>query len=138
MELTEMQALASKLLEIKEAKRNLREMETLTEEELFKALDQEKAQVVVFPDNDGVIREASIKRTGRLDPTIVSKVYDLLPESVVDSNRKLVETKEVVTTKTEVDAVRARQLEKMGGAVAEVIQEARAIQRRNISFKEAK
>lgn len=132
-----MQALASKLLEIKEAKRNLREMETLTEEELFKALDQEKAEVVVFPDTDGVIREARIKRTGRLDPTIVSKVYNLLDEYVVDSNdRKLV--KEVVTTKTEVDAVRARQLEKMGGAVAEVIQEARAIQRRNISFKEAK
>lgn len=138
MELNDTQALASKLLEIREAKSNLREIETLTEEELFRALDQEKAEVVMFPDKDGVLQEAFIKRSGRLDVSIVSKVYDLLDESIVDSDRKLVETKEVTTTKTEVDAVRARQLEKMGGAVAEVIQEARAIQRRNISFKEAK
>lgn len=138
MKLNDMQAKARRLWEIKEEKKKLSRDEAITEDELFKILEHQGAEVVMFPDENGVLQEAFIKRSGRLDVSIVSKVYDLLDESIVDSDRKLVETKEVTTTKTEVDAVRARQLEKMGGAVAEVIQEARAIQRRNISFKEAK
>ncbi len=138
MKLNDMQSKARKLWEIKEEKKKLSREETITEQELFQMLAHDGAEVVMFPDGNGVLQEAFIKRSGRLDPTIISKVYELLDESIVDSDRKLVETKEVTTTKTEVDAVRARQLEKMGGAVAEVIQEARAIQRRNINFKESK
>ena len=138
MKLNDMQSKARKLWEIKEEKKKLSREETITEQELFPMLAHDGAEVVMFPDGNGVLQEAFIKRSGRLDPTIISKVYELLDESIVDSDRKLVETKEVTTTKTEVDAVRARQLEKMGGAVAEVIQEARAIQRRNINFKESK
>ena len=138
MKLNDMQSKARKLWEIKEEKKKLSREETITEQELFQMLAHDGAEVVMFPDGNGVLQEAFIKRSGRLAPTIISKVYELLDESIVDSDRKLVETKEVTTTKTEVDAVRARQLEKMGGAVAEVIQEARAIQRRNINFKESK
>ena len=138
MKLNDMQSKARKLWEIKEEKKKLSREETIPEQELFQMLAHDGAEVVMFPDGNGVLQEAFIKRSGRLDPTIISKVYELLDESIVDSDRKLVETKEVTTTKTEVDAVRARQLEKMGGAVAEVIQEARAIQRRNINFKESK
>ena len=138
MKLNDMQSKARKLWEIKEEKKKLSREETITEQELFQMLANDGAEVVMFPDGNGVLQEAFIKRSGRLDPTIISKVYELLDESIVDSDRKLVETKEVTTTKTEVDAVRSRQLEKMGGAVAEVIQEARAIQRRNINFKESK
>ena len=138
MKLNDMQSKARKLWEIKEEKKKLSREETITEQELFQMLAHDGAEVVMFPDGNGVLQEAFIKRSGRLDPTIISKVYELLDESIVDSDRNLVETKEVTTTKTEVDAVRARQLEKMGGAVAEVIQEARAIQRRNINFKESK
>ena len=138
MKLNDMQSKARKLWEIKEEKKKLSREETITEQELFQMLAHDGAEVVMFPDGNGVLQEAFIKRSGRLDPTIISKVYELLDESIVDSDRKLVETKEVTTTKTEVDAVRARQLEKMGGAVAEVIQDARAIQRRNINFKESK
>ena len=138
MKLNDMQSKARKLWEIKEEKKKLSREETITEQELIQMLAHDGAEVVMFPDGNGVLQVAFIKRSGRLDPTIISKVYELLDESIVDSDRKLVETKEVTTTKTEVDAVRARQLEKMGGAVAEVIQEARAIQRRNINFKESK
>jgi hypothetical protein len=106
--------------------------------ELLSDMESEGSSVVLFPDDDGVMQEGYIKSYGQLDPVIVSKVYDILDPAIADGDRKLVTTKEVVTTKTSVDGVRARQLEKLGGAVAEVIQKARAIQKKTITFKEAK
>lgn len=106
--------------------------------ELLAIMEDQNSSVVLFPDEHGVMQEATVKFYGGLDPVIVSKVYDIIDPSIADGDRKLVSTKEVVTKKTTVDGRRARQLEKLGGSVAEIIQKARNIQKRTISFKEAK
>jgi len=106
--------------------------------ELLAIMEDQNSSVVLFPDQHGVMQEATVKFYGGLDPVIVSKVYDIIDPSIADGDRKLVSTKEVVTKKTTVDGRRARQLEKLGGSVAEIIQKARNIQKRTISFKEAK
>jgi hypothetical protein len=106
--------------------------------ELLAVMEDQNSSVVLFPDQHGVMQEATVKFYGGLDPVIVSKVYDILDPSIADGDRKLVSTQEVVTKRTTVDGRRARQLEKLGGSVAEVIQKARNIQKRTISFKEAK
>jgi hypothetical protein len=129
---------ARKLHQLESDLKKITEERDQLRHELLAVMEDQNSSVVLFPDQHGVMQEATVKFYGGLDPVIVSKVYDILDPSIADGDRKLVSTKEVVTKKTTVDGVRARQLEKLGGSVAEVIQKARNIQKRTISFKEAK
>ncbi len=129
---------ARKLHQLESDLKKLTEKRDQLRHELLAVMEDQNSSVVLFPDQHGVMQEATVKFYGGLDPVIVSKVYDIVDPSIADGDRKLVSTKEVVTKKTTVDGVRARQLEKLGGSVAEVIQKARNIQKRTISFKEAK
>jgi hypothetical protein len=129
---------ARKLHQLESDLKKITEERDQLRHELLAVMENQNSSVVLFPDQHGVMQEATVKFYGGLDPVIVSKVYDFLDPSIADGDRKLVSTKEVVTKKTTVDGVRARQLEKLGGSVAEVIQKARNIQKRTISFKEAK
>jgi len=129
---------ARKLHKLESTLKKITEKRDRLRHELLAVMEDENSSVILFPDQDGVMQEATVKFYGGLDPVIVSKVYDIIDPSIADGDRKLVSTKEVVTKKTTVDGVRARQLEKLGGSVAEVIQKARNIQKKTISFKEAK
>lgn len=129
---------ARKLHQLESDLKKITEERDRLRHELLAVMEEQNSSVVLFPDQHGVMQEATVKFYGGLDPVIVSKVYDILDPSIADGDRKLVSTKEVVTQKTTVDGVRARQLEKLGGSVAEVIQKARNIQKKTISFKEAK
>lgn len=103
---------------------------------LMRMMDDEGASVVIAPNALGVVTEIQKKYRGSYDATEASKVYDVLPEHQVDAGRSLINTETKVVTK--VDAVRAKQLEKLGGTVAEIIQRARAIgQTPYITSKEA-
>jgi hypothetical protein len=129
--LTKEQELAAQLYELQQAKKKINQLQADVTEDLIVLMQEQEAGLVLFPDNDGVMRELRLTME-------VSKVYDLLPENQVDSlNRKLV-YKEVKETR-KVDAVRAKQLEKLGGEVGKVIRYAREIsQSPKLSIKEIK
>ena len=136
--LTKEQELAAQLYELQQTKKRVNQLQADVTEELIVLMREQEAAMVMFPDSDGVMRELRLTMSGALDAMEVSKVYDLLPENQVDSaNRKLVysEVKEV----RKVDAVRAKQLEKLGGEVGKVIRYAREIsQSPKLSIKEIK
>jgi hypothetical protein len=127
--LTKEQELAAQLYELQQAKKKINQLQADVTEDLIVLMQEQEAGLVLFPDNDGVMRELRLTMSG---------VYDLLPENQVDSlNRKLV-YKEVKETR-KVDAVRAKQLEKLGGEVGKVIRYAREIsQSPKLSIKEIK
>jgi hypothetical protein len=136
--LNKVQELAAQLYELQQAKKKINQLQADVNEDLIVLMREQEAAMVMFPDSDGVMRELRLTMSGALDAMEVSKVYDLLPENQVDSaNRKLVysEVKEV----RKVDAVRAKQLEKLGGEVGKVIRYAREIsQSPKLSIKEIK
>lgn len=136
--LSKEQELAAQLYELQQAKKRVNQLQADVTEDLIVLMREQEAAMVMFPDSDGVMRELRLTMSGALDAMEVSKVYDLLPENQVDSaNRKLVysEVKEV----RKVDAVRAKQLEKLGGEVGKVIRYAREIsQSPKLSIKEIK
>ncbi len=136
--LTKEQELAAQLYELQQTKKRVNQLQADVTEDLIVLMREQEAAMVMFPDSDGVMRELRLTMSGALDAMEVSKVYDLLPENQVDSaNRKLVysEVKEV----RKVDAVRAKQLEKLGGEVGKVIRYAREIsQSPKLSIKEIK
>ena len=138
MTLTKEQELAAQLYELQQTKKRVNQLQADVTEDLIVLMREQEAAMVMFPDSDGVMRELRLTMSGALDAMEVSKVYDLLPENQVDSaNRKLVysEVKEV----RKVDAVRAKQLEKLGGEVGKVIRYAREIsQSPKLSIKEIK
>lgn len=136
--LSKEQELAAQLYELQQTKKKVNQLQADVTEDLIVLMREQEAAMVMFPDSDGVMRELRLTMSGALDAMEVSKVYDLLPENQVDSaNRKLVysEVKEV----RKVDAVRAKQLEKLGGEVGKVIRYAREIsQSPKLSIKEIK
>tara|TARA_R100001530_G_C4297041_1_gene149511 strand:- start:620 stop:1033 length:414 start_codon:yes stop_codon:yes gene_type:complete len=136
--LSKEQGLAAELYEIKQAKKKLNQDDAERTEELIALMGKQEARMILFPDNDGVMRELRLTMSGALDATEIAKVYDLLPENQVDSvKRKLVYTEVKETRK--VDAVRAKQLEKLGGEVGKIIRYAREIsQSPKLSIKEIK
>lgn len=136
--LTKEQELAAQLYELQQTKRKVNQLQAEVTEDLIVLMREQEAGMVLFPDSDGVMRELRLTMSGALDAMEVAKVYDLLPENQVDSlNRKLIykEVKEI----RKVDAVRAKQLEKLGGEVGKVIRYAREIsQSPKLSIKEVK
>ena len=136
--LTKEQELAVELYELQQARRKVSKGITEVTEDLIALMEEQEAAMVMFPDKDGVMCELRLTMSGALDAMEVSKVYDLLPENQVDSaNRKLVYSEVKETRK--VDAVRAKQLEKLGGEVGKVIRYAREIsQSPKLSIKEIK
>jgi hypothetical protein len=136
--LTKEQELAAQLYELQQTKRKVNQLQAEVTEDLIVLMREQEAGMVLFPDSDGVMRELRLTMSGALDAMEVAKVYDLLPENQVDSlNRKLIykEVKEI----RKVDAVRAKQLEKLGGEVGKVIRYAREIsQSPKLSIKEIK
>lgn len=136
--LTKEQELAAELYELQQTKRKVNKLTTEVTEDLIALMQEQEARLVMFPDKDGVMHELSLTMSGALDAMEVAKVYDLLPENQVDSlNRKLVYSEVKETRK--VDAVRAKQLEKLGGEVGKVIRYAREIsQSPKLSIKEVK
>ena len=136
--LTKEQELAAQLYDLQQAKKEVNRLQTEVTEDLIVLMREQEARLVMFPDSDGVMRELRLTMSGALDAMEVAKVYDLLPENQVDTaNRKLI-YKEVKETR-KVDAVRAKQLEKLGGEVGKVIRYAREIsQSPKLSIKEIK
>jgi hypothetical protein len=136
--LTKEQELAAQLYELQQTKKRVNQLQADVTEDLIVLMREQEAAMIIFPDNDGVMRELRLTMSGALDAMEVAKVYDLLPENQVDSaNRKLVYSE--VIEKRKVDAVRAKQLEKLGGEVGKVIRYAREIsQSPKLSIKEIK
>ena len=136
--LTKEQELAAQLYDLQQAKKEVNRLQTEVTEDLIVLMREQEARLVMFPDSDGVMRELRLTMSGALDAMEVAKVYDLLPENQVDTaNRKLVYSEVKETRK--VDAVRAKQLEKLGGEVGKVIRYAREIsQSPKLSIKEIK
>jgi hypothetical protein len=136
--LTKEQELAAQLYELQQTRKKVSQLQAEVTEDLIVLMQEQEAGMVFFPDNDGVMRELRLTMSGALDAMEVAKVYDLLPENQVDSaNRKLVYSEVKETRK--VDAVRAKQLEKLGGEVGKVIRYAREIsQSPKLSIKEIK
>jgi len=137
--LSKEQELAVELYELQQEKKKVNKDIKDTTQDLIALMEKQEAKLIIFPDNDGVMRELRLTMSGALDAMEASKVYDLLPENQVDSaNRKLVYV-EVVEPKRKVDAVRAKQLEKLGGEVGKIIRYAREIsQSPKLSIKEIK
>lgn len=136
--LSKEQELAAELYQLQQTRKKVSKLTTEVTEELIALMQKQEAGLVMFPDNDGVMRELRLTMSGALNAVEVEKVYDLLPENQVDSaNRKLVYSEVKETRK--VDAVRAKQLEKLGGEVGKVIRYAREIsQSPKLSIKEVK
>lgn len=136
--LTKEQELAAQLYELQQARKQISKLTTEVTEDLIALMQEQEAGMVLFPDSDGVTRELRLTMSGALDATEVAKVYDLLPENQVDSLRRKLIYKEVKEIR-KVDAVRAKQLEKLGGEVGKVIRYAREIsQSPKLSIKEVK
>jgi hypothetical protein len=136
--LSKEQELAAQLYELQQARKEVSRLQSEVTDDLIVLMREQEANMVIFPDKDGVMRELRLTMAGALDATEVSKVYDLLPDNQVDSaNRKLVYVE--VKESRKVDAVRAKQLEKLGGEVGKIIRYAREIsQSPKLSIKEIK
>ena len=136
--LSKEQELAAELHEIKQARKKLNEVDHKVTSDLITLMGEQEAKMILFPDSDGVMRELRLTMSGALDPTEMAKVYDLMPENQVDTDRrKLVYTE--VKEDRKVDAVRAKQLEKLGGEVGKIIRYAREIsQSPKLSIREIK
>ena len=136
--LTKEQELAAQLYELQQARKKVSKLQTEVTEDLIALMCEQEAGLVLFPDSDGVMRELRLTYSGALDAMEVAKVYDLLPENQVDTDRRKLVYTEVKETR-KVDAVRAKQLEKLGGEVGKVIRYAREIsQSPKLSIKEIK
>ena len=139
MELNKVQVLSQALQRTREQIKILKEEDYRLTSELLMRMGEEEQSLVVFPASDtGEMHELHLKHRGSLDPAEVSKVYEHLHQAQADSaNRKLV-YKEVKET-MKVDAVRAKQVEKLGGEVGQIIKRAREIgQSPYLSIKEQK
>ena len=136
--LTKEQELAAQLYELQQARKKVSKLQTEVTEDLIALMCEQEAGLVLFPDSDGVMRELRLTMSGALDPTEMAKVYDLMPENQVDTDRRKLVYTEVKETR-KVDAVRAKQLEKLGGEVGKIIRYAREIsQSPKLSIKEIK
>lgn len=136
--LSKEQELAAQLYELQQARKKVSKLQTEVTEDLIALMREQKAAMILFPDSDGVMRELRLTMSGALDAMEVAKVYDLLPENQVDTDRRKLVYTEVKETR-KVDAVRAKQLEKLGGEVGKVIRYAREIsQSPKLSIKEIK
>lgn len=137
MEQTELQEKCREFAELQRAKQEITQRHAELQQEIFYLAEREKAEEIIFVDNNGVVQTAAIKLQAKYDVIELSKVYELLPEIQVDAGRQLIRTAEVITQK--VDGLRAKQLEKLGGNVATVVRKARDIaSRKYISIKESK
>ena len=137
MEQTELQEKCREFAELQRAKQEITQRHAELQQEIFYLAEREKAEEIIFVDNNGVVQTAAIKLQAKYDVTELSKVYELLPEIQVDAGRQLIRKEEVITQK--VDGLRAKQLEKLGGNVATVVRKARDIaSRKYISIKESK
>lgn len=136
--LSKEQELAAQLYELQQARKKVSKLQTEVTEDLIALMREQKAAMILFPDSDGVMCELRLTMSGALDAMEVAKVYDLLPENQVDTDRRKLVYTEVKETR-KVDAVRAKQLEKLGGEVGKVIRYAREIsQSPKLSIKEIK
>ena len=136
--LSKEQELAAQLHELQQARKKVSKLQAEVTEDLIALMREQKAEMILFPDSDGVMRELRLTMSGALDAMEVAKVYDLLPENQVDTDRRKLVYTEVKETR-KVDAVRAKQLEKLGGEVGKVIRYAREIsQSPKLSIKEIK
>ena len=89
--LSKEQELAAELYQLQQTRKKVSKLTTEVTEELIALMQKQEAGLVMFPDNDGVMRELRLTMSGALNAVEVEKVYDLLPENQVDSaNRKLV------------------------------------------------
>lgn len=136
--LSKEQELAAQLHELQQARKKVSKLQAEVTEDLIALMREQKAEMILFPDSDGVMRELRLTMSGALDVMETAKVYDLLPENQVDTDRRKLVYTEVKETR-KVDAVRAKQLEKLGGEVGKVIRYAREIsQSPKLSIKEIK
>ena len=137
MEQTELQEKCREFAELQRAKQEITQRHAELQQEIFYLAEREKAEEIIFVDNNGVVQTAAIKLQAKYDVIELSKVYELLPEIQVDAGRQLIRKEEAITQK--VDGLRAKQLEKLGGNVAIVVRKARDIaSRKYISIKESK
>jgi len=138
MELNKVQVLAQALHRTREQLKVLKEEDHRLAWELMATMGEDEQTLVLFPDDNGVMQELHLKYRGSLDPGEVSKVYEHLHEAQADSDRRKLVYKEVKET-MKVDAVRAKQVEKLGGEVGKIIKRAREIgQNPYLSIKEQK
>ena len=138
MELNRSQVLSQALHRTREQLRILREEDHRLTWELMATMGEDEQTLVQFPDDIGVMQEVHLKHRGALDPGEVSKVYEHLHEAQADSDKRKLVYKEVKET-MKVDAVRAKQVEKLGGEVGQIIKRAREIgQSPYLSIKEQK
>ena len=138
MELSRVQVLSQAVHRTREQLKVLKEEDHRLAWELMATMGEDEQTLVLFPDDNGVMQELHLKYRGSLDPGEVSKVYEHLHEAQADSDRRKLVYKEVKET-MKVDAVRAKQVEKLGGEVGKIIKRAREIgQNPYLSIKEQK